>query len=62
MGLFGPPKCPHCGGPLKETGYSSPYPAWKCPRCIRTNTEKRKMDDRIKELEKRLSQMEKEQE
>jgi tRNA(Ile2) C34 agmatinyltransferase TiaS len=56
MGLFGKPKCPRCGGNLEYTGYSWPYPEWRCPACINRNKEKKRISDlekRIKELEKK---------
>lgn len=34
MGWF-TPKCPVCSGPLQATGYSAPYPAYRCIACIR---------------------------
>ena len=56
MSLFRKPKCPYCGGKLAPTGYSFPYPQWRCLSCITANTKARKIKDleeRIKELEKR---------
>jgi tRNA(Ile2) C34 agmatinyltransferase TiaS len=58
MSLFGPPKCPYCGGPLKETYYSLP-PYWRCPRCIERNKEKKETEKKIAELNKRIEGLEK---
>jgi tRNA(Ile2) C34 agmatinyltransferase TiaS len=60
MSLFGPPKCPYCGGPLQETHYSLP-PYWRCPRCIKHNREKKEAENKIAELEKRIRELEKQQ-
>ena len=54
MGLFSKPKCPHCGGKLTETGYSYPYPAYRCRACYKRNAEKMETDNRIKALEEAL--------
>jgi tRNA(Ile2) C34 agmatinyltransferase TiaS len=54
MGLFSTPKCPHCGGKLQYTGYSWPYPEYRCPACIDRNKQARK----VKELEKRIKELE----
>lgn len=51
MGLFSKPKCPHCGGPITETGYSFPFPAYRCRNCIKRNSELKELSDRIKKLE-----------
>lgn len=55
MGWFSP-KCPSCDGPLEETGYSAPYPSWRCRRCIKEN----KQASEIKEMSERIAQLEKE--
>ena len=34
MGLFGTPKCPQCGGKTVATGYSLPYPQYRCNFCV----------------------------
>lgn len=34
MGWF-TPKCPICSQPLQSTGYSAPYPQYRCLACIR---------------------------
>lgn len=58
MGLFGLPKCPHCGGKTERTGYSFPYPQLRCRNCIRNNKAKREDEDRIKKLEERIKKLE----
>lgn len=55
MGLFSKSKCPHCKQPLTETGYSFPYPKWRCKNCIKRNKEKKEMEDRITKLENALN-------
>lgn len=47
-------KCPRCGSKLEATGYSAPYPSYRCRSCIKSNADKKK----IKELEARLAQLE----
>jgi tRNA(Ile2) C34 agmatinyltransferase TiaS len=56
--IFGPPKCPYCGGPLEETSYAAPFPQWRCPNCIERNSEKRKVQNKIKALENRIRELE----
>ncbi|WP_300601144.1 hypothetical protein [uncultured Rikenella sp.] len=58
MGLFGRPKCPHCGAKLEPTNYSFPYPQWRCRSCIERNAEEEKRKKRIAELEKRIAELE----
>lgn len=58
MGLFSNPRCPRCGGKTVETGYSAPFPAFRCNRCVRENTQRRKDQKRINELEERLKKLE----
>lgn len=55
MGWFSNPKCPYCGGDLTRTGYSFPYPQWRCRSCIRKNSEKKALKDEIEDLKNRLS-------
>lgn len=55
MGLFGLPRCPHCGGKLERTGYSFPYPQLRCRSCIKRNSEKGELEDRIERLENELA-------
>lgn len=52
MGLFSKPKCPHCSAPLTPTNYAFPFPQWRCKNCIKRNTEKNELEDRIRELER----------
>jgi len=59
MGWFSNPKCPHCGGELEETGYCFPYPAWRCPSCIKRNREKKEQDREIHDLRRRIEELEK---
>jgi transcription initiation factor IIE alpha subunit len=54
MSLFGPPKCPYCGGKLREGRNALGFLCWKCDNCIERNTQKKK----IKELEKRIKDLE----
>jgi len=56
--LFGNPKCPHCGGTLEETGYSTYHPQWRCPACIKRNKAKNDEKQRIESLERRIRQLE----
>jgi tRNA(Ile2) C34 agmatinyltransferase TiaS len=51
MGLFSKPKCPDCSGQLTQTGYSFPFPQWRCKRCIKRNKEKKAFEERINRLE-----------
>lgn len=53
MGLFSNPKCPYCGEVVTATGYSFPYPAYRCENCIERN----KQRERIKELEKEIEKL-----
>jgi tRNA(Ile2) C34 agmatinyltransferase TiaS len=55
MGLFSKPKCPRCGGPITATGYSFPFPQYRCRNCIAKNQQ----DKRIKELEKQVADIKK---
>lgn len=57
MGLFGLPKCPHCGGKTEETGYSFPYPQLRCRRCIATNKAKREQEEEIEDLKRRIEKL-----
>ena len=57
MGWF-TKKCPRCGGPLQETGYSIGCPAYRCRNCIRNNRIKNDQERRIEEIKKRLDQLE----
>ena len=43
MGLF-TKHCPHCGSKLEPTGYSFPYPPWRCKNCIERNEIKKRID------------------
>ena len=54
MGLFSKPKCPYCGGELKETNYAFPMPQYRCNNCIRNNETIR----HNKELERRIKALE----
>lgn len=49
MGFF-TKKCPYCNGSLVETGYSFPYPQYRCNNCVRNN----KAQDDIEELKKQI--------
>ena len=58
MGLFSKPKCPYCGGPVVPTGYSLPFPGWRCNNCYQKNAQKKEMKemkDKIKELEDKIN-------
>ncbi len=57
MGLFSLPKCPHCGGKITPTGYSFPYPQYRCKNCIKINTEKQALENRIKSLEESINKL-----
>jgi len=59
MGLFGNPKCPHCGNELEETGYSSFYPQYRCKFCIEKNKEKEKILKKIEKLEQEVKELKK---
>lgn len=48
MGLF-TPKCPICSQPLQATGYSAPYPQYRCLACIRAAEVKQLLAARSKE-------------
>lgn len=59
MGIFSNPKCPRCGCKTVETGYSFPYPQFRCNNCV-SNSEKAKAESRrIQDLEYRLAMLEK---
>lgn len=58
FGLFKNPNCPRCGTEVVETGYSAPYPAYRCLRCSRENAQLQREDDRAAKLEKRIKQLE----
>lgn len=58
MGLFAKPKCPQCGGPIEATGYCAPYPAYRCPRCIRDSIAHREEQEEIAALKKKVADME----
>ena len=45
MGWF-TPKCPVCSGSLQATGYSAPYPSYRCLACIRAAEVKQLLADR----------------
>jgi tRNA(Ile2) C34 agmatinyltransferase TiaS len=51
MGLFGLPRCPHCGGKTERTYASFPFPQLRCPTCIARNSEKEELEKRIAKLE-----------
>lgn len=51
MGLFSNPKCPQCGLPVTPTGYSFPFPQWRCKNCIKKDEEKNELEERIRRLE-----------
>lgn len=55
MGLF-KKYCPQCGGILERTGYSFPFPQWRCNNCIKRNKEMKLLERRIDELEKKLGE------
>lgn len=59
MGLFSTklPKCPHCGGPTVQTGYSFPYPQLRCNNCYTRNIEKQEMEARIAALESKVKKL-----
>lgn len=53
MGWF-TKKCPQCDGALEATGYSAPYPAYRCNNCIDNHkraTELAELRARVDELE-----------
>ena len=54
MGWFSNPKCPRCGRETTETGYSFPYPPYQCKPCKKDNAKQQELEDRIKQLEKKL--------
>lgn len=48
-------KCPQCGGPVEATGYSAPYPAYRCKSCIASaarELELAALRERVARLEK----------
>ena len=51
MGIFSKPKRPQCGQPVTETGYSFPFPQYRCEFCIKRATEKAELEERISRLE-----------
>lgn len=53
MGWF-TKKCPYCGGPLEETGYSIGCAEYRCRNCIKRNREKREFEKRLVALENKL--------
>lgn len=53
MGWF-TKKCPQCGSELEATGYSAPYPPYRCNNCI----DNHKRDSEIAELRARLEKFE----
>jgi tRNA(Ile2) C34 agmatinyltransferase TiaS len=57
MGWFSKPKCPYCGGALAPTGYSLPFPGWRCNNCYKRNTEKKAQNERIAKLEQEISKL-----
>ena len=61
MGLFSIklPKCPHCGGPTVRTYAAYPYPQLRCNACCDRNSEKKKMEDRITDLENKIEKLSK---
>ena len=62
MGWFSNPDCPICGRETVRTGYSAGYPALRCNHCCREHAKKKKEEDRIKALEKRIKDLEAKQE
>lgn len=56
MGFFSNPKCSQCGREVVETGYSFPYPQYRCNFCMRDNHEKRELEKRITALEKTIEE------
>lgn len=39
--IIGKFNCPKCNCKLEVTGYSFPYPQFRCPSCIRKNRKKK---------------------
>lgn len=58
MGLFSNPKCPKCGNKTVETGYSFPYPAYRCSYCVREDAEQQEDNDELEGLKKRITALE----
>lgn len=58
MGWFDNPRCPHCGGELQETGYCFPYPAWRCPTCIKRKKKEKERDEEMERLKARVAELE----
>ena len=58
MGWFSNPNCPHCGGELQETGYCEPYPAWRCPNCIKNNRREKEREQELLDLRERVAELE----
>ena len=57
MGWFDNPKCPHCGGELQETGYCDPYPAWRCPACIKRNREDKERQEEMDDCQEEMDDL-----
>lgn len=53
--FFGKPRCSDCGGVVVQTGYSFPFPQWRCPFCYAKNIELDKMRKEINELKKNIT-------
>lgn len=50
MSLFGNPRCPQCGRRTAPTGYSFPYPQWRCVPCLKQSNQQKSIDELKKEI------------
>jgi tRNA(Ile2) C34 agmatinyltransferase TiaS len=57
MGLFSNPKCPVCGIRTVPTGYSFPFPQWRCNNCYSRNKKQKEYDLKLQSMQAQIDEL-----